>query len=215
MRSLPTTAASATPCGRPVRAITPRPACTAPAPAGTHGAPMCRICRAWRAPTRSSTTTSCAGSSEKTIPIKSITTAAPASPTSAPTPPTRIWAAFVQYNTFVSNGRSYRYIGQFVSSRYCFDFGADESGTPCMTYYGFGHGVGMSQCGAVGYAQEQGHGLPGDPEPLLHGCEHFHFRQLRRWVLWLAAQPVPLVSSGKLQRNARKTFSNHAGFGIL
>ncbi len=47
------------------------------------------------------------------------------------------------------------------------------------------------------------------------GCEHFHFRQLRRWVLWLAAQPVPLVSSGKLQRNARKTFSNHAGFGIL
>ncbi|MGL0910058.1 hypothetical protein ACSTB0_13480, partial [Faecalibacterium wellingii] len=28
---------------------------------------------------------------------------------------------FVQYNTFVSNGRSYRYIGQFVSSRYCFD----------------------------------------------------------------------------------------------
>ena len=27
-----------------------------------------------------------------------------------------------------------------------------------MTYYGFGHGVGMSQCGAVGYAQEQGMG---------------------------------------------------------
>lgn len=46
MRSLPATAASAMPCGRPVRAITPRPACTAPAPAGTHGAPMCRICRA-------------------------------------------------------------------------------------------------------------------------------------------------------------------------
>ena len=63
---------------------------------------------------------------------------------------------FVQYNTFVSNGNRYRYIGQFVSSRYCFDFGADESGTPCMTYYGYGHGVGMSQCGAVGYAQEQG-----------------------------------------------------------
>ena len=52
---------------------------------------------------------------------------------------------YVQYNTFVSNGRSYRYIGQFVSSRYCFDFGTDENGTPCMTYYGFGHGVGMSQ----------------------------------------------------------------------
>lgn len=63
---------------------------------------------------------------------------------------------FVQYNTFVSNGRSYRYIGQFVSSRYCFDFGTDANGTPVMTYYGFGHGVGMSQCGAVGYAQEQG-----------------------------------------------------------
>ena len=25
-----------------------------------------------------------------------------------------------------------------------------------MTYYGFGHGVGMSQCGAVGYAAEEG-----------------------------------------------------------
>ena len=65
---------------------------------------------------------------------------------------------FVQYNTLVSNGRSYRYIGQFVSARYCFDFGTDAAGTPCMTYYGFGHGVGMSQCGAVGYAAEQGMG---------------------------------------------------------
>ena len=63
---------------------------------------------------------------------------------------------FVQYNTFVSNGKSYRYIGQFVSSRYCFDFGTDAGGTPCMTYYGYGHGVGMSQCGAVGYAAEEG-----------------------------------------------------------
>ena len=62
---------------------------------------------------------------------------------------------YVQYGTLVSNGRSYRYIGQFVSSRYCFDFGTDENGTPCMTYYGYGHGVGMSQCGMVGYAQEQ------------------------------------------------------------
>ena len=63
---------------------------------------------------------------------------------------------FVQYNTFVSNGRSYRCISQFVSSRYCFDFGTDANGTPAMTYYGFGHGVGMSQCGAVGYAAEKG-----------------------------------------------------------
>lgn len=63
---------------------------------------------------------------------------------------------FVKYNTLVSNGRSYRYINQFVSSRYCFDFGYDENGTPCMNYYGFGHGVGMSQCGAVGYAAEEG-----------------------------------------------------------
>lgn len=62
---------------------------------------------------------------------------------------------FVQYGTLVSNGNSYRYISQFVSSRYCFDFGADANGTPVMTYYGFGHGVGMSQCGAVGYAVEQ------------------------------------------------------------
>ena len=37
---------------------------------------------------------------------------------------------FVQYNTFVSNGRSYRYIGQFVSSRYCFDFSTDATGVP-------------------------------------------------------------------------------------
>ena len=28
---------------------------------------------------------------------------------------------------------------------------------PCMTYYGFGHGVGMSQCGAVGYAHRTGY----------------------------------------------------------
>ena len=63
---------------------------------------------------------------------------------------------YVQYNTFVSNGRSYRYIGQFVSSRYCFDFGTDANGTPVMYYYGYGHGVGMSQCGAVGYANERG-----------------------------------------------------------
>lgn len=63
---------------------------------------------------------------------------------------------FVQYDTFVSNGRSYRYIGQFVSSRYCFDFSTDANGTPVMNYYGFGHGVGMSQCGAVGYASEKG-----------------------------------------------------------
>ena len=65
---------------------------------------------------------------------------------------------YVLYNTLVSNGRSYRYINQFVSSRYCFDFGTDAAGTPCMTYYGYGHGVGMSQCGAVGYAAEQNMG---------------------------------------------------------
>ena len=41
---------------------------------------------------------------------------------------------FVQYNTLVSNGRSYRYINQFVSSRYCFDFGTDANGTPVMYY---------------------------------------------------------------------------------
>ena len=65
---------------------------------------------------------------------------------------------YVQYNTFVSNGRSYRYINQFANSRYCFDFGYDDSGTPVMTYYGYGHGVGMSQCGAVGYAVERNMG---------------------------------------------------------
>ena len=63
---------------------------------------------------------------------------------------------YVKYNTFTSNGRSYRYIGQFVSSRYCFDFSTDENGTPVMNYYGYGHGVGMSQCGLVGYANEKG-----------------------------------------------------------
>ena len=122
---------------------------------------------------------------------------------------------FVQYNTFVSNGRSYRYIGQFVSSRYCFDFGADESGTALHDLLRLWPWRGHEPVRCCGLRTGAGHGLPGDPEPLLHGCEHFHFRQLRRWVLWLAAQPVPLVSSGKLQRNARKTFSNHAGFGIL
>ena len=40
---------------------------------------------------------------------------------------------FVQYNTLVSNGRSYRYIGQFVSSRYCFDFSTDERVYPVCT----------------------------------------------------------------------------------
>ena len=37
---------------------------------------------------------------------------------------------FVQYDTLVVNGRSYRYLNQFVSSRYCFDFTADTDGTP-------------------------------------------------------------------------------------
>ena len=54
------------------------------------------------------------------------------------------------------NGRSYRYLNQFVSSRFCFDFTADADGTPVMAYYGYGHGVGMSQCGAVGFAQTDG-----------------------------------------------------------
>lgn len=64
---------------------------------------------------------------------------------------------FVQYDTLVVNGRSYRYLNQFVSSRYCFDFTADAAGTPAMAYYGYGHGVGLSQCGAVGFAQERGY----------------------------------------------------------
>ena len=64
---------------------------------------------------------------------------------------------YVRYNTLVVNGRSYRYLNQFVSSRYCFDFTADANGTPVMAYYGFGHGVGLSQCGAVGFAQERGY----------------------------------------------------------
>ncbi len=64
---------------------------------------------------------------------------------------------YVRYNTLTVNGRSYRYLNQFVSSRYCFDFTADGSGTPVMAYYGYGHGVGMSQCGAVGLANERGY----------------------------------------------------------
>lgn len=65
---------------------------------------------------------------------------------------------YVQYNTLTVDGSSYRYLGQFVSSRYCFDFGTDANGTPVMYYYGYGHGVGMSQCGAVGYAAERNMG---------------------------------------------------------
>ena len=69
---------------------------------------------------------------------KDITTAAPASPyVSADTTQGSGRLCAVQHLCF--NGRSYHYIGQFVS-RYLLDFGADESGTPCMTYYGFGHG---------------------------------------------------------------------------
>lgn len=64
---------------------------------------------------------------------------------------------YVLYNTLVSNGRRYTYINQFASSRYCFDFGQDANGVNVMTYYGLGHGVGMTQCGAVGYAVEEGY----------------------------------------------------------
>ena len=120
---------------------------------------------------------------------------------------------FVQYNTFVSNGRSYRYIGQFVSSRYCFDFGADESGLHDLLRLRPRRGHEPVRC--CGLRTGAGHGLPGDPAPLLHRCGYFCFRQLRRWVLWLAAQTVPLVNSGNRQRNPAKTFSNRAGFGIL
>ena len=50
--------------------------------------------RVWKAPTRSSTTTSCAGWWARTTGCWSTTTAAtPTSPTSAPTPATRAWAA--------------------------------------------------------------------------------------------------------------------------
>ncbi len=107
---------------------------------------------------------------------------------------------FVQYNTLVSNGRSYRYIGQFVSSRYCFDFSTDAAGVPCMYYYGFGHGVGMSQCGAVGYAAEGGDGLPRHPEALL--LRRFHpdggqRHELRRRSVRLAAPPAGHVKNQK------------------
>jgi stage II sporulation protein D len=64
---------------------------------------------------------------------------------------------YVLYNTLVSNGRRYTYINQFAGARFCFDFGQDANGTNVMTYYGLGHGVGLSQCGAVGYAAEEGY----------------------------------------------------------
>ena len=53
---------------------------------------MCPTSRAWRAPMSASTMRKCAASLARTTPIRSTTTARPASPTSAPTPPTRIWA---------------------------------------------------------------------------------------------------------------------------
>ena len=126
---------------------------------------------------------------------------------------------FVQYNTFVSNGRSYRNISQFVSSRYCFDFGADANGTPVMTYYGYGHGVGMSQCGAVGFAAEQGMGYR---EILQHyytgvSMKSGQWFQQRR-LLWLAAEAVPLTRTAlhwKPKGIAENRFSNAAEFGIL
>lgn len=114
---------------------------------------------------------------------------------------------FVQYNTLVSNGRSYRYIGQFVSSRYCFDFSTDATGVPCMYYYGFGHGVGMSQCGAVATPPRRD-GLPRHPEALL--LRRFHpdggqRHELRRRSVRLAAPPAGHV---KIKRNCAKYFSN-------
>lgn len=60
---------------------------------------------------------------------------------------------FVKYGTLVANGRSYQYLNQFVSSRYCFDFDTSDL---TMNYYGWGHGIGMTQTGALGYAKEEG-----------------------------------------------------------
>lgn len=60
---------------------------------------------------------------------------------------------FVLYETLVSNGVKYRYLNQFVSSRYCFDFDPE---TLTMNYYGWGHGIGLTQTGMLGYAMEDG-----------------------------------------------------------
>ena len=119
---------------------------------------------------------------------------------------------YVQYNTLTVDGSSYRYLGQFVSSRYCFDFGTDANGTPVMYYYGYGHGVGMSQCGAVGYANERGmnykkilkHYYPGTSIGRPR-----HFRPVR-----LAEQSVRL-KNWHPQENGQKRFSNGAESGIL
>lgn len=61
---------------------------------------------------------------------------------------------FVKAGTLVVNGRAYARISDYVTARYCFNY---EKREKRMHYYGFGHGVGMSQCGAVGYAVEEGY----------------------------------------------------------
>jgi len=125
---------------------------------------------------------------------------------------------FVQYNTFVSNGKSYRYIGQFVSSRYCFDFSADENGTPCMNYYGFGHG-GHEPVRHGGLCAGAGHGLPGHPAPLLYRRVLWHGgqRQLERRPVRLAVEPAGTVINFAPESagNAEKRFSNGTKSGIL
>ena len=85
-----------------------------------------------------------------------------------------------------------------------------------MTYYGFGHGVGMSQCGAVGYAQEQGMGYR---EILRHYYTGVSISTSGSSGAVGSLTGCTACSTGKqwktAKRNARKTFSNHAGFGIL
>ena len=102
---------------------------------------------------------------------------------------------FVQYNTLVSNGRSYRYINQFVSSRYCFDFGTDASGTPCMTYLqnrGLWSWRGHEPVRRSGLRRRGGHELQADPAALLHRGEDPYQHYPQRRTVRLAGGIVPL-----------------------
>ena len=101
-----------------------------------------------------------------------------------------------------------------------------------MTYYGFGHGVGMSQCGAVGYAAERNMGYKAILRHYYKGASITSqgssgglFGWLRSLVGWHTAprghgtrperpSGVTLAAKKNLQ-NSGKGFSSAAQFGIL
>lgn len=88
-----------------------------------------------------------------------------------------------------------------------------------MNYYGFGHGVGMSQCGMVGYAQEQGMATGTSCATTIPGVSFgtVGSGQLERRPVRLAVEPAGAVINFAPESagNAEKRFSNGTKSGIL